>query len=99
MLCHQPRETRGPIETWVDEEGHGEVLDYAGATSRAKRAALLKLAAVIAKRDQCTEVATSRAKRAALLKLQSRKVRVGILGGATSRAKRAALLKLRTGYP
>ena len=64
-------------------------------TSRATRAALLKLANLLRFRCNGFELVTSRATRAALLKHQR-----GVLGGAaahlrvTSRATRAALLKL-----
>ena len=40
MVCHQPREPRGPIETFPSPFDLAENFD---ATSRANRAALLKL--------------------------------------------------------
>ena len=41
LFCHQPRETRGPIET--SDKPHPTLSRRAEVTSRAKRAALLKL--------------------------------------------------------
>ena len=91
---HQPRETRGPIETlarqpmfsWQDE-----------VTSRAKRAALLKLPGTSQDRLSQRQV-TSRAKRAALLKRSHIRILVLESSTVTSRAKRAALLKLYGKY-
>ena len=66
FLRHQPRETRGPIETGIDVAA--VMCGDQAATSRAKRAALLKLARRIVDPHTVHFAATSRAKRAALLK-------------------------------
>ena len=43
LICHQPRETRGPIETFGRPTSSENRQGRRSATSRAKRAALLKL--------------------------------------------------------
>ena len=67
MVGHQPRETRGPIETY-QEQPHKNIFVYQ-VTSRAKRAALLKLKLKKMIVMSLNLQVTSRAKRAALLKL------------------------------
>ena len=82
-MGHQPRETRGPIET--PEPDRFRFAPEPDVTSRAKRAALLKLGELAHLRANRQHV-TSRAKRAALLKQSRHMRRRKSLTGVTSRA-------------